>query len=181
MSQCQIHGTWLLRSKHRTMPVYAKERLWTGVCLRQTLLRLEPVFDTCEVGTSRLLAVPLTQFTPLCRARLSRCLLLRSCGLLWPGSWRSEDDPTRSDLVVSSMLHYEHNVQVWAPSAVVHRPNSCCVHWKRRRECAACTHFVMRRKWCCFCANHSRSHVNCVRDDKYLCLCSATNFRARAL
>ena len=87
-----------------TMPVDAKERLWTGVCLRQTLLRLETVFDTSEVITSRLLAVPLTQLTPLCRARLSRCLLLRSCGLLWPGCWCSEDDPTRSDLVVSSIV-----------------------------------------------------------------------------
>ena len=54
-----------------------------------------PCSDTCEVGTSRLLAVPLTQFTPLCRAQLSRCLLLRSFGLLAPGSWCSEDDPTR--------------------------------------------------------------------------------------
>ena len=43
------------------------------------------------------------------------------------------------------MLHCEPNVQVLAPSTVVHRLDSCCVHWKRRRDCAICAPFVKCR------------------------------------
>ena len=107
------------------MPVDAKERLWRGVCLRQTLLRLETVFDTCEVGTSRPLGVPLTQFTPLCRARFSKVVAFAKlrAALAW-------------ELVL---------VQVQAPSTVVHRPDSCCVIGSGA-DCAICASFAKRRK-----------------------------------
>ena len=50
------------------------------------------------------LSVPLTQSTPLCRARFSRCLLLRSCVLLWPGSWCRE----RSRGSATWTAHFSH-------------------------------------------------------------------------
>ena len=71
-----------------------QKRLWTGVCLRQTLLRLETCLTRAKLAL-RASGGTTDSIHTFVLCSMSRCLLLGSGGLIWPGSWCSEDDPTR--------------------------------------------------------------------------------------
>ena len=107
------------------MPDDAKERLRKSLqsCLRQTLLRLVTVLDTSEVGTSRLLTVPLNHLHTLVLVSSVQGL---ACGEQWAALAKSvrarEVTQRRHDVVLSGVLHYEPNLRVQGLPTVVHRP-----------------------------------------------------------
>ena len=108
-----------------TMPDDAKERLRKSLqsCLRQTLLRLVTVLDTSEVGTSRLLAVPLGHLHTFVPGTNVEGL---ACADQWAALSRRVGARTRTppqrDLVLPKVWQYEPNLRVQALPTVVHRP-----------------------------------------------------------
>jgi len=105
-----------------TMPDDAKKRLRKSLQsrLRQTLLRLVTVLDTSEVGTSRLLAVPLSHFHTLVPGSKVEAL---ACAEQWTTLLEALDD--RKEVASrrqSGILQYEPNLRLQTLSTVVHRP-----------------------------------------------------------
>ena len=96
-----------------TLAKDARERLRKSLqsCLRQTLLHLVTVLDTSELGTLRLLAVPLSHLRPLVPGSNVEGL---ACAEQWTALARSvgtrKGTAHRHDLIVSGTLHYEPNL-----------------------------------------------------------------------
>jgi len=123
------------------MPDDAKERLRKSLqsCLRQTLLRLLSGLDMSEVGTTKLLAVPLGQLrtlVPVSRIEGLACtaqwtaLLELLCGRRWTRGGRP-----------SETLHYEPNLRVQGLPTIVHRPAMTVL-----LRCTECGH-PLRSNW----------------------------------
>jgi len=120
------------------MPEDAKGRLRTSLqsCLRQTLLRLGTRLDTSEVGTSRLLAVPLGHLhalLPVSNEKVLACA--EQWSMLAEALGRRKMTQPRRKVVVSGILQYEPNLRLQALSTVVHRPAESVL-----LRCTECSH-----------------------------------------
>jgi len=171
---------------HGTMPEDAKERLRKSLqsCLRQTFLRLVTVLDTSEVGTSRLLTVPLTHLHTLVPGSSVQGL---ACGEQWAALAKSvrvrEVTQRRRDVIVSGVLHYEPNLRVQALSTVVHRLAESVL-----LRCTECSHplssswyFVHPRTGAAQVLTPSNGHAQCHRLHKRLCFFRSENRRESIL
>ena len=158
------------------MPDDAKERLRKSLqsCLRQTLLRLVTVLDTSEVGTSRLLTVPLTHLHTLVPGSSVQGL---ACGEQWAAlakSVRAREVTQRRrdvDLVGRASLRAELASAGDLPT-VVHRPAESVL-----LRCTECSHplssswfFVNPRTGVQQVLTPTNGHSQCHRLHKRICL-----------
>ena len=120
------------------LPDDAKERLRKSLqsCLRQTLLLLLSGLNMSEVGTSKLLSVPVRHLHTLLSGSKVQGL---ACAEQWAALKRRVGvrmvTQRRRDLVVSGISQYEPNLRLQALSTVVHRPGEAVL-----LRCTECSH-----------------------------------------
>ena len=165
------------------MPDDAKGRLRKSLqsCLRQTLLRLVTVLDTSEVGTSRLLAVPLGHlhtFVPGSNVEGLACA--EQWTMLAEALGRRKMTQPRRKVVVSGILQYEPNLRLQALSTVVHRPAESVL-----LRCTECSHplssswyFVHPRTGRSKVLTPSAGHAQCRRLHQRICRFSCKDRRS---
>ena len=127
-----------------TMPDDAQERLRKSLqsCLRQTLLHLVTVLDTSEVGTSKLLSVPIRQLRTLVpSSNVEGAACAEQWSLLAEALGEGQRASRRRNSVVSGVLKYEPNLRLQALPTVVHCPFESVV-----LRCTECSH-PMSSSW----------------------------------
>ena len=126
------------------MPDDAQERLQKSLQsrLRQTLIRCFNALDRRDVGTSRLLSVPLIQLRSIMEAA---SVVGVACSQQWTTLAhvlaRCKTTTGSRNIVVSGVLQYEPNLRLQALSTVVHRPDEGVL-----LRCTECGH-PMSSSW----------------------------------
>ena len=151
-----------------TMPDDAQERLWKSLqsCLRQTLLRLLTVLDTSELGTSKLLTVPMDHLHAVVPGSNVDGL---ACAEQWVSLAEASSGRRRTShkrkSVVSGVLQYEPNLRLQALPTVVQRPFECVL--LKCTECgqplSSSWYFVHPRTGKAQVLTPSNGHYQCTR------------------